>query len=81
MKQHCYRMKRYKEKEGKKIQGKSVGYSKNCLVIWVWLLNVFFKFVLTKNDICLEYLLCLYSSTLLVLVLSCVKYLSNLASL
>lgn len=41
MKRHCYKRKIYKEKEeGKKVQGKPVGYSKNWLVIWRWLLMV-----------------------------------------
>lgn len=73
MKRSCYSRKRYEEKEeGKKVQGNPVGYSKNWLVIWGWLLKVFWSF-LNKNSYL--YLSCLYSSTLLVLVLSCVKYL------
>lgn len=45
MKRSCYSRKRYEEKEeGKKVQGNPVGYSKNWLVIWGWLLKVFWSF-------------------------------------
>lgn len=45
------KIKKYKKKEErKKVQGKTVGYPKNWLIIWGWLLKVFWVVFFNKNS-------------------------------